>query len=66
MKRSEMNKIVKSMSANQNKNTKLNAGQMREAVNLFMLALMDVYGQSATKADDKMLKPFLKKTKKTK
>jgi hypothetical protein len=66
MKRSEMNKIVKSMSANQNKNTKLNAGQMREAVNLFMLALMDVYGQRATKADDKMLKPFLKKTKKTK
>jgi hypothetical protein len=42
MKRATLNIIVKKMSEKQNKNSKLNAGQLREAVTLFLKSIVDL------------------------
>ena len=42
MKRSTMNALIKKMSEKQNAKSKLNAGQLREAVNLFLKSIVEL------------------------
>ncbi len=42
MNKKVMNAIIKKMAAKQNKNTKLNGGQLREAASLFMKAVVEL------------------------
>lgn len=42
IKKEIMNKIVQKMSGKQNKNSKLNAGQLREAVSLTFKAILEL------------------------
>lgn len=42
MKKQILNAIVKKMSEKQNKNKKLNAGELREAASLFLKAIVEL------------------------
>lgn len=42
MKKSTMNALIKKMAEKQNKNKKLNAGQLREAITLFLKSIVEL------------------------
>lgn len=45
IKKSVMNTIIKKMAEKQNKKSKLNAGQLREAVTLFLKSIVELSEQ---------------------
>lgn len=56
IKKEIQNKIIKSMAKNQNKKSMLNAGQMREALNLVLKAIVELSAEDKTQAIKGMIK----------
>jgi hypothetical protein len=56
LKKEVMNKIIASMAKNQNKKSKMNAGELREAAALFVKAMFELSAEDKTQAIKGMIK----------